>query len=99
MASGGSRKTTGSVNGTGATLDVKTVGYRPKTVKLYNQDGLATAYWTDSMPDDSMLKEVTAGTKTFPTTNGVTPLADGFRLGADADMNVADELIHWECTD
>ena len=95
MASGGTRVMNGAVTGTGAALDVKTVGFRPKKVELVNAAGLATAVWSEGMPDASMSKRITAGTMTFPLTNGVTPLADGFRLGADADMNAAGELVYW----
>jgi hypothetical protein len=47
------------------------------------------------MADGEALKTITAGTISKVTTNGVTPLSDGFSLGADTDLNVADELIHW----
>jgi hypothetical protein len=99
MSSGVQRTVRGSFNGTGAQLDIRTVGFRPKSVKLVNQTGLATAEWQEGMADASMAKRVTAGTMTFPTANGITPLADGFRLGADADMNVAAELVHYEATE
>lgn len=96
MSSGVSRVMTGSVYGTGADLDVRTVGFRPSKVELLNVDGLAKAEWTDTMADGEMVKQVTAGTLSSVTGgNGVTPLSDGFRLGADADMNVADERLHW----
>lgn len=95
MSSGVTRMVTGSFVGTGAAVDVKTVGFRPRRVELFNVTGLALAHWTDAMPDASMVKQITAGTMTHPLTNGVTPLANGFRLGADADMNVAAEQVHW----
>lgn len=97
MSSGVSRTMSGSVLGTGADLDVKTVGFRPRKVELMNETGLALATWTSSMKDGEMLKRVTAGTMSKVTTTGITPLAAGFRIGADADMNVADELVHWVC--
>ena len=95
MSSGVTRMVTGSFVGTGSAVDVKTVGFRPRRVELFNVTGLAVAHWTDAMADASMVKQVTAGTMTFPTSNGVTPLANGFRLGADGDMNVAAETVHW----
>ena len=95
MGSGTSRVMTGAIFGTAADLDVRTVGFRPSKVELFSEDGLAKAVWTESMADASMMKQVTAGTISFPTTLGVTPLSDGFRLGADTDMNVADEKVHW----
>lgn len=95
MGSGVSRAETGSFKGTGSQLDITKVGFRPSAVVLLNQTGLAKAEWTDSMADGEMMKHVTAGTISFVTTNGITPLAGGFRLGADADMNVADEVVHY----
>lgn len=96
MSSGVARMMTGAVPGTGADLDVKTVGFRPKRVQLLNEDGLAKAEWTSSMADGLAMKQVTAGTLSMTSAgDGVTPLADGFRLGADSDLNVADELVHW----
>ena len=95
MASGGTRKVTGSVNGTGSAIDIRTVGFRPKKVELENVDGLASCVWTDTMADDSMVKRVTAGTMTFVTSNGIIPLSNGFTIGADSDLNASDELIHY----
>ena len=96
MSSGVNRVLTGAVEGVAAAdLDVRTVGFRPKKVELLNEGGLASAVWTSSMKDGEMLKQVTAGTMTKVTATGVTPLSDGFRLGQDADMNVAGELVHW----
>lgn len=95
MSSGVSRTRSGSFGGTGADKQVRTVGFRPKWVKVINEDGLCQAEWFESMADDSALKTVTAGTLSFITSNGITPLSDGFALGADGDLNVADEKVHW----
>lgn len=96
MSSGVQLSKNGSVTGTGSALSVKTIGFRPRRVELINTDGLAVGVWFDSMADGSMLKEITAGTKSFVTGgNGITPLANGFTLGADADMNVSGEVIHY----
>lgn len=89
----------GSVTGTGSALDVTKLGFRPRVVKLINKDQPATLYWNKEMPNASGLKEVAAGTKTFPTTNGITPLANGFRIGALANINVADQVIYFEASD
>ncbi len=95
MGSGVSRVMTGSFTGTGAIVNVKTVGFKPKRVELFNLTGLAKGMWQEGMADDSVMKQVTAGTISAPTTDGVTPLADGFALGADADLNVAAEQVFW----
>ena len=99
MASGAAKVVRGSFLGTGADVDVRTVGFRPRTVRLFNIDGLATAEWVEGMADASMVKRITDGTMTVPTSGGVTPLSDGFRLGNDGDMNAADELVRYEATE
>lgn len=95
MGSGVSRVKTGSVYGTGVALDVRTVGFRPSVVHLFNQDSSDKLIWSDTMADAAGHKQLAAGGSSFITSNGVTPLSDGFRLGADADMNVDGELVHW----
>lgn len=100
MSSSNSRSYRDSVTGTGAALNVTKVGFRPKRVRLFNVGaGLCEGYWQDTMPDASMVKRVTAGTMSFPLTNGITPLANGFTIGADANLNVAGQVIHFEATD
>ena len=101
MGSGAQRVATGVIRGTGADLDIHKVGFRPGTVEVWNvaAGGLVKGYWQDTMPDDSMFKTAIDGTNTFPTSNGITPLADGFSLGADTDMNVSGETVHYRCTD
>jgi hypothetical protein len=99
MASGTSRVVRGSFVGTGALLNVRTVGFRPRTVRLWNIDGLAKAHWQDGLPDAAAWKVITAGTQSYITSNGVTPLSNGFSLGADADLNVSGEVVHWEAVE
>jgi len=94
MSSGVQITKNGAVTGTGANLDVRTVGFRPRRVELYNVTGLVSAVWTDSMADAAGLKRVTAGDATVMTA-GVTPLSDGFRIGTDADVNAVGEVVHW----
>jgi len=100
MASGAHRSFRGSVSGTGSNLDVLIVGFRPHTVKLYNVTGNCSAVWLDSMADASMQKIVDSGSGTsdtsFVSSGGVTPLANGFRLGTDTDLNVSAEVVHYE---
>ena len=95
MGSGITRMRTGSFAGTGAEISIETVGFTPSKVEILNEGGLATAVWTDTMADGEALKQVTAGTLSKVTTNGVTPLTQGFKLGADTDLNVSGELVHW----
>ena len=85
--------------GTGALLPITTLGFRPRAVKLFNKDGLCTLYWNKDMPDASGYKTITAGTESFLTSNGIIPLANGFSLGADADLNVSGETVYFEAID
>jgi hypothetical protein len=98
MASGSNRSVFGSFVGTGAQLDIKTIGFRPSLVKLWNETGLVTAEWTKTMADAAGMKRVTAGDLTKMSA-GITPLADGFRVGTDADLNVAAEKVHYMVED
>lgn len=95
MSSGVTRMMTGALIGTGANVDVRTVGFRPRKVQLVNIVAPDTLMWTDSMADAAGLKEVAAGTISMISSGGVTPLSDGFRLGTDSDMNVDTQKVHW----
>jgi len=96
MSSGVRRVYRGAFEGTGADLDVKTVGFRPKHVTLLNVTGLVRAEWNESMADDTAVKTVTDGTISVISSNGITPLANGFSVGADTDINVSAEVVHFE---
>ena len=99
MGSGRSREVTGSFTGTGADLEIRKVGFRPNKVVLHNVSGLCILTWSKTMADDSALKQVTAGTLSLVTANGITPLSDGFALGADTDANVDGESGFFVATD
>ncbi len=103
MASGGNRRVRGSFEADGNAIDVTAVGFKPAEVILYNTSGDAQATWQNSMPDGSMQKAADNGTATRISLvtggDGVTPLGAGFRLGADADLNVSGETVHWVATD
>lgn len=99
MGSSTTKVMRGSVVGTGSAINVQTVGFRPKSVKLINADSDDEGYWHDHMADDSLFKRVKAGTASVVTSAGITPLADGFTFGADADLNVSGETVHWEASE
>lgn len=103
MASGASSIAVGSFVGAGASKDVQTVGFRPKYVKLLNVTGNCKAEWVQGMADASAQKTVDSGAGTSDisliTSGGVTPLADGFTLGADSDLNVSGEIVQYVCFD
>jgi hypothetical protein len=95
MGSGVNRIVVGAFTGTGAALNVRTVGFRPKAVHVINAGGLCQAWWTERMADAAAIKQITDGTISALTSNGITPLSNGFTLGADADLNVSGELCHY----
>ena len=95
MSSGVTRAVYGSQDGTAATITIETIGFKPRRVVILNEGGLTEGEWTESMPALSMVVHVTAGDMTFVTALGITPLNKGFSLGADLNVNVAGEKIHW----
>ena len=101
MASGTTRVCHGAyvVDATPALISILTIGFRPTRVKLTNQAG-DEAWWQDGMADDSMHKRTAAGVGSFVTSAAITPLANGFSIGTDADLNgVAAETVHFEVLD
>jgi len=100
MSSGNARAFRGSVEGLTATdLDVTHIGFRPTKVKVVNVTSGDEAFWQEGMADASAFKRIAAGTGALITTLGITPLANGFRLGQDADLNVIAEVIQFEAWD
>lgn len=93
----------GSVKGTGSAMDIKKLGFRPRIVKVFNaaSGGLCSLEWNAAMPDASGFKSMPHDTAqhAFLTTNGITPLAGGFTLGADGDINVSGEVVYIEACD
>lgn len=105
----GTRMVAGKVDGTGAAINIS-LPFTPKKVELYNVDGDCFGVWTDTMAAASMQKTVTSGAGTtdisFVTTGGVTAIEQlelddgaspgrGFTIGADTDVNVSAEVIHY----
>jgi hypothetical protein len=99
MASPSSNLHVGSFIGTGASLTIKSLPNKVKCIELYNVTSGDALYWQSSMADAAGVKQVAAGTRTFITANGITPYGgadgQGFTLGADADLNVAGEVVHF----
>jgi hypothetical protein len=84
-------------------MDVKKLGFRPRTVRVYNvaSGGLCILDWNAAMPDASGFKQIPHATaqNVWLTANGITPLANGFTLGADTDVNVSGEKLYIEAQD
>jgi len=74
----------GSFVGTGSSLDVKLPGFQPKYVKL--RTSVIELEWWEGMPAASGLKSVNHDSTqlSLVTSNGITPLADGFTIGTDS---------------
>jgi hypothetical protein len=99
MASGAARQATGSFIGTGSAFDVRTVGFRPRIVLLFNVTGLTHASWSEGMAAGSVFKIINhaSAQNVLATSNGITQLADGFTVGSDADINTAAEIVYYLC--
>lgn len=90
---------TGVFKGTGALVEVKgdKVGFKPVRVRLFNVTDGSTADWTDTMGDGAMLKQKAGNTTNVAAGGaGISALATGFSLGADADLNASGDVIHFE---
>lgn len=97
----GTRKVVGSYIGTGSAFNITTVGFRPRSVKLWNITGLTEAVWLQGMPDAAAKKLINHATvqNAYVTANGITPLVNGFTVGTDADINTAAETVYYEVSD
>lgn len=95
MSSGVQRMRVGAFTGSASAVNVRTVGFRPTRVELINITGLETATWQEGMADASMIRRITAGDMSLVSSNGITPLSDGFSIGADGNLNAAGELVRW----
>jgi hypothetical protein len=89
---------TGEVAGTGSAFNI-ICGFKPKHLCILNRTRNVRATWNDVMPDASAQLVVDSGVGTtdlsFITTNGITPLFNGFTLGSNASMNTASDVIYW----
>jgi hypothetical protein len=93
----------GSVVGTGAIINVK-CGFKPRYIKIYNLTSATfeTCEWWYGMTAYYGLKQKNS-TFSQLTTNGLAQYVgadeqgggQGFSIGADADLNVASEVIYW----
>lgn len=71
------------------------LGFTPRYVVVSNVDSRDQMEWFEGMDDDSGVKTVAAGTRTLETSLAVTPSANGFTMGLDTDVVVANEQISW----
>jgi len=102
-------KMTGTVEGTGAAINVK-CGFKPRYVKLFNVDDAGSKMpileWHDQLGAGYGIKWLIGTTYTTPsiiTSLGITLYCgsdadgdgQGFTIGADTDVNVSAETILW----
>lgn len=80
---------TGTTEGTGSAINI-TLGFVPARVEIENIDGLATLVWTDQEDDAAGVKQVTDGTISHITSNGITPLGDDESLTVTASDTTSD---------
>jgi len=72
------------------------LGFRPRYVRVVNETSRDQMEWFEGMTDTHGLKTVAAGTRTKPTSNGITVTDTGFTMGLDTDVVVTDEQIRWQ---
>lgn len=73
-----------------------TVGFKPRYVQVLNTTSLDQYEWFEGIADASAFKTTAStGDMSLITTLGVTPLARGFTVGLDLDVNVKNEQLSW----
>lgn len=81
-------------DGTVAAFDI-TCGFTPRYVCVQNETSRDGMEWFEGMANAEAVKTVAAGTRTLITSNGITPLDDGFTIGLDTDVVVTNEQLSW----
>lgn len=80
--------------GTAAAFNI-TCGFKPRYVRVVNEGSGDREEWFEGMADAEALKIVAGNAAAMITTLGITPLADGFTVGLDTDINVTSEQLSW----
>lgn len=96
MSSGVRASASGSFVSNGSAKTISTPGWQPGKVEVRCSGG-DRGDWFASMPDGHVSKITAAGAVSHATSNGITPTATGFTLGADADLNANGETVYWHC--
>lgn len=84
---------TGSIDPTDNTVITVTTGFRPRHVRVVNEDLVTVWEKFEGMLATTTIKTVTAGTTTIDTTSGIVFTDSGFTIlaaaGGDGDN------VHW----
>ena len=94
----------GQVTATGAALEVRSVGFKPEKVILFNKTNQVQLVWNKMLADAEGIKTTAAGAVSLEAADGITPLngsptdgPPGFSIGALADVNdTTTEQLIWE---
>lgn len=99
----GVRYASGEVVSTNADLEVRSLGFKPKKVKVTNKTTFYALEHVEGLADASAFEVTDAGAKTLETSDCITLLdADsagnpGFQVGARANVNdTTTEVLLWE---
>ena len=88
----------GEVVGTGSAFNV-ICGFKPKHIRIMNRTDNSHSEWNDAMPDASAQLTIDSGAGStdvsFITSNGITPLYNGFTIGTNAALNTASDVVYW----
>jgi hypothetical protein len=101
-SSSGLRLVTGQVVATNAIINILTVGFMPKKIRVYNLTNAIQVEWFDALPVGTNLKSIADGAQST-ITSGVEPLNDsssgnfGIKIPVLADINdTTTEVLVWE---
>ena len=75
-----------------------TTGFKPRYVKVVNEDGDCQLEWYEGMADAEGMKlvgDTSPATLAKITEKGITVAADGFTVGLDTDINVISQQLSW----
>ena len=83
--------------GTAAAFDIN-CGFKPRYVKVMNEDGDCYGEWFEGMANSEMMKmigDTSPAVLAKMTTHGIIPLDNGFTVGLDTDLNVTSQQLSW----
>ena len=75
-----------------------TTGFKPRYVKVVNEDGDCFMEWFEGMAAAEAMKligDIDPVTFAKITSNGITVADDGFTVGLDTDVNVQSQQLSW----